>query len=99
MLFRRALAMALVCSWMTQAPAEPVSDGTPAAGLGFIENQGQFDPEVRFVVRSRGLIAQCTDNAIHWNLMSPSDPATPRPSFARTRKSGREREVTAPRFA
>lgn len=93
-----ALALAL-CLAPLSAAEEPTDGGVRSgtAGLGFIENLGQFDPPVRFVVRSRGLIAQIADDAVHWNLMSPRGTSAPRPGRERGRNPEREREVTAPR--
>lgn len=85
----------------TSATAQEAVDGglPPSTGLGFIENLGQFDPEVRFVVRSRGLIAQLAADAVHWNLMSARSSAAPRPGRHERGNTRREREVTAHRFA
>ncbi len=49
-----------------------------AAGLGFVENVGQYDPEVRFMARSAGLTLWAADNHLWLTWVIPRDPGAGR---------------------
>lgn len=94
------LVLAVLAVVPATASESPDNRERPGRGdLGFIQNLGQFAPEIRFVVRSRGLIAQLTADAVHWNLFSAPDVVSRRPGIEGDGNPEREREVTALRSA